>query len=165
VVIRAVNKPVRLKTIRTSSGPSTHHSSVSLPFSRAISLGREASEHAKDRRGRKTADGAREHLQYLSEPSQGQIEMTCMRWSCHGSHWCTHEERTAHHHIQHAIPRLDLSALAQEKCEKNVSPMYDSRKNCSKPSSVILTGCRKIFSLHSCILCHKRFSLPSECYF
>lgn len=121
VVIRAVNKPVRLKTIRTSSGLSTHHSSVFLPFSRAISLGREASEHARGRRGRKTADGAREHLQYLSEPSQGQIEMTCMRWSCHGPVG-VHMKRKLHHHIQHAIPRLDLSALAQEKCEKNVSP-------------------------------------------
>jgi len=163
VVIRAVNKPVRLKTIRTSSGLSTHHSSVSLPFSRAISLGRKASKHAKGRRGRKAADGAREHLQYLSEPSQGQIEMTCMRWSCHGSAG-VYMKRKLHHYIQHAIPWLDLSALAQEKCEKNVSPMTRG-KTAPKSPSVILTGCWKIFSLHSCILCHKRFGLSSGCYF
>lgn len=125
VVIRAVNKPVRLKTIRTSSALSTYHSSVSLPFSRAISLGREASGRERvggGGGGEEAAAGAREHLQYLSEPSQGQIEMTCMRWSCHGPVGVYTKRELRQLYTQHAIPQLDLSALARGKCEENVSP-------------------------------------------
>jgi len=47
--------------------------------------------------------------------------MTCMRWSCHGPAG-VHEERGYANHTQHAIPQLDLSALARAKCEENVSP-------------------------------------------
>lgn len=38
VVIRAVNKPVRLKTIRTSSGPSTHRSMFPCLFPKQFCL-------------------------------------------------------------------------------------------------------------------------------
>jgi len=69
------------------------------------------------------------------------------------SHWCTmrrqrekESERYASVRL-HAIPRLDLSAPSAGKM-RGKCLTYDSGKNRSRPSSVILAGCRK-FSLHA----------------
>lgn len=75
VVIRAVNKPVYLKTIRASCSPSGYHSPRFPTFL--------PSNFVAGRRVARRRPSENRQLQYLSRPSRRQIDTTRTRWSCY----------------------------------------------------------------------------------